>query len=246
MPIIGPDFFLVMSAIPEEVLGLRVEVIRSRRRTAALHIVGNQLQVRVPEQSRDDWIFEILQMNRSWISKKVNQLKEVQIPKPKEFVSGEVFLYLGQYYLLKIQEGYQVGIELSDGYLITTVRACDTGEKRKEKIQKYLEYWYRSRARERLSKKVEHFSKLIGVSANGLRLGSFKSKWGSCDSRSKLAFNWHLIKAPHSVIDYVVIHELCHIIQPNHSKSFWQEVKKFDPDYKDHRAWLRQHVNELI
>ena len=235
-----------MSAIPEEVLGLHVEVVRSRRRTAALHIVGNELQVRVPQQVRDDRIIEILQTKRSWISKKVAQLKEVQTPKPKEFVSGEAFLFLGQNYRLKIQEGHQVGVELLDGYLLTTVRTSDTGEQRKEKIQKYLQYWYRSRARERLLEKVERYSKLIGVSSKGLRLGSFKSKWGSCDSRSKLAFNWNLIKAPHAVIDYVVIHELCHIIQPNHSKLFWQEVEKYDPAYKEHRAWLKQHASELI
>ena len=101
-----------MSAIPEEVLGLHVEVVRSRRRTAALHIVGNELQVRVPQQVRDERIIEILQTKRSWISKKVVQLKEVPIPKTKEFVSGEAFLFLGQNYRLKIQEGHQVGVEI--------------------------------------------------------------------------------------------------------------------------------------
>ena len=235
-----------MSAIPEEVLGLRVEVLRSHRRTAALHIIGKQLQVRVPNQIRDERIIEILQTKKSWISKIVMQLKEVQIQKSNEFANGEIFLFLGQKYPLKIEEGYPVGVELSNGYLYTTVRSSDIGEKRKYKIQKYLEYWYRSRAKEELIKKVEHYSKLIGVSSKGLRLGSFKSKWGSCDNRSKLAFNWHLIKAPHEIIDYVVIHELCHIIQPNHSKFFWQEVEKYDPDYKNHRAWLKKHGCQLM
>ena len=235
-----------MSAIPEEVLGLHVEVVRSRRRTAALHIVGHHLQVRVPQQVSDDRIIEILQTKRSWISKKVVQLKEVHFPKPKEFISGETFLFLGQNYRLQVQEGHQVGVELLNGYLLTTVRTSDIGEQRKEKIKKYLEYWYRSRARERLLEKVDRYSKLIGVSSKGLRVGSFKSKWGSCDSRSKLAFNWNLIKAPHAVIDYVVIHELCHIIQPNHSTLFWQEVEKSDPAYKEHRARLKKHAPELI
>ena len=108
-----------------------------------------------------------------------------------------------------------------------------------------MEYWYRSRARERLIEKVERYSKQIGVTSKGLRVGRFKSKWGSCDRNSKLAFNWNLIKAPHAVIDYVVIHELCHIIQPNHSKFFWQEVEKYDPAYKEHRAWLKKMAMEL-
>ena len=235
-----------MISIPKEILGLHVDIVRSRRRTAALHIIGNHLQVRVPQQIKDEHIIEILQIKQSWINKKVIQLKKVPIPKPKEFVSDEAFLFLGKNYRLKIQEGHQVGVELSDPYLLTTVRKTDTGEKRKEKIEKYLEYWYRSRAREKLLEKVEHFSKLIGVYSKGLRVGNFKSKWGSCDSHSRLAFNWNLIKAPNSIIDYIVIHELCHIIQPNHSKLFWREVEKYDPAYKDHRAWLRKHASELI
>jgi len=235
-----------MISIPKEILGLHVDIVRSRRRTAALYIIGNHLQVRVPQQIKDEHIIEILQTKQSWIKKKVIQLKKVPIPKPKEFVSGEVFLFLGNNYRLKIQEGHQVGVALSDQYLLTTVRKTDTDEKQKEKIKKYLEHWYRSRASEKLLEKVEHFSKLIGVCSKGLRVGNFKSKWGSCDSHSRLAFNWNLIKAPHSIIDYIVIHELCHIIQPNHSKLFWREVEKYDPAYKDHRAWLRKHANELI
>ncbi len=227
-----------MSAIPEEVLGLRVEVVRSRRRTAALHIVGNELQVRVPNQVRDESIIEILQKKRPWIRRKVVQLKEVPVPQPKEFVSGEAFPFLGQNFRLKVQEGHRVGVQLSEGYLLTTVRPSEVGEQRKQRIQQYLKSWYRSRAEERLQEKVERYSKKIGVSPKGLHVREFKSKWGSCDSQGTLAFNLHLIKAPHPIIDYVVIHELCHMLQPNHSKNFWKEVEKYDAAFKEHREWL--------
>ena len=235
-----------MSAIPEEVLGLRVEVVRSRRRTAALHIVGNELQVRVPNQVRDESIIEILQKKRPWIRRKVVQLKEVPVPQPKEFVSGEAFPFLGQNFRLKVQEGHRAGVQLSEGYLLTTVRPAEVGEQRKQRIQQYLKSWYRSRAEERLQEKVERYSKQIGVSPKGLRVREFKSKWGSCDSRGTIAFNLNLIKAPHPIVDYVVIHELCHMIQPNHSKNFWKEVEKYDASYKEHRAWLKQHASELM
>ena len=235
-----------MSAIPEEVLGLRVEVVRSRRRTAALHIVGNELQVRVPNQVRDESIIEILQKKRPWIRRKVVQLKEVPVTQPKEFVSGEAFPFLGQNFRLKVQEGHRVGVQLSEGYLLTTVRPSEVGEQRKQRIQQYLKSWYRSRAEERLQEKVERYSKQIGVSPKGLRVREFKSKWGSCDSRGTIAFNLNLIKAPHPIVDYVVIHELCHMIQPNHSKNFRKEVEKYDASYKEHRAWLKQRAGELI
>lgn len=235
-----------MSAIPQEFLGLHVEVVRSRRQTAALHIVGNKLQVRVPNQVRDESIIEILQKKRPWIRRKVVQLKEVPVPQPKEFVSGEAFPFLGQNFRLKVQEGHRVGVQMSEGYLLTTVRPSEVGEQRKQRIQQYLKSWYRSRAEERLQEKVELYSKQIGVSPKGLRVREFKSKWGSCDNRGTIAFNLNLIKAPHPIVDYVVIHELCHMIQPNHSKNFWKEVEKYDASYKDHRAWLKQHASELI
>ena len=235
-----------MSAIPEEILGLLVVVVRSRRRTAALHIVGNELQVRVPNQVRDESIIEILQKKRPWIRRKVVQLKEVPVPQPKEFVSGEAFPFLGQNFRLKVQEGHRVGVQLSEGYLLTTVRPSEVGEQRKQRIQQYLKSWYRSRAEERLQEKVERYSKQIGVSPKGLRVREFKSKWGSCDSRGTISFNLNLIKAPHPIVDYVVIHELCHMIQPNHSKNFWKEVEKYDASYKEHRAWLKNHASELI
>ena len=235
-----------MSAIPEEVLGLHVEVVRSNRRTAALHIVGNELQVRVPKQVRDKSIIEILQKKRSWIKGKVEKLKAVSLPKPKEFVSGEAFSFLGQNYRLKIQEGHRLGVEMSEGYLLATVRPSLEEEKKKQKVQEYLDHWYQCRAKERLNEKVEHFSKQIGVLPKGLRVGSYKSKWGSCDRQGNLTFNWNLIKAPHSIVDYVVIHELCHIIQPNHSKLFWKEVERYDSSYKEHRAWLKERARELI
>ena len=235
-----------MRAIPKEILGLSVQVVRSRRRTAALHIVGNELQERVPNQVRAESIIEILQKKRSLIRRKVVKLKEVPVPQPKEFVGREAFPFLGQNFRLKVQEGHRVGVQLSEGYLLTTVRPSEVGEQRKQRIQQYLKSWYRSRADERLQEKVERYSKHIGVSPKGLRVREFKSKWVSFDSRGTLAFNLNLIKAPHPIVDYVVIHELCHMIQPNHSKNFWKEVEKYDASYKEHRAWLKKHASELI
>jgi predicted metal-dependent hydrolase len=68
----------------------------------------------------------------------------------------------------------------------------------------------------------------------------FRSRWGSCDKRGRVILNWHIIKAPHSVVDYVVIHELCHLIHPNHSKGFWQLVARHDAAFPEHRQWLKE------
>ena len=228
-----------MSAIPSEVLGLRVEVVRSIRRTAALHIIGTYLQVRVPEYVEDERVAAFLQKKRPWIRSKVAEIQLLPPHRPKELVSGESFPYLGRNYRLKVQEGHQVGVCLSGGYLKATIRPSEQGEHLTLRIQQYLENWYRSRAHERLQEKTKRYAQLIGVAPAGVNVRNFKSRWGSCDKKGLVVFNWNIIKAPHSVVDYVVVHELCHLIHPNHSKDFWQLVGRFDSNYLEHRQWLK-------
>ena len=229
-----------MTAIPEEVLGLRVEVVRSIRRTAGLHIVGTDLQVRVPEHLEDQRVAEILKQKRPWIRSKVAELQRVPPHRSKELVSGETFPYLGRNYRLKVQEGHQVGVCLSGGYLRATIRPTEQNETQELRIQQYLHNWYRSRALERLQDKTHRYAKQIGVSPAGISVRNFKSRWGSCDKKREVVFNWNIIKAPHSIVDYVVIHELCHLIHPNHSKVFWELVGRHDASYPEHRQWLRK------
>jgi len=229
-----------VSAIPEEVLGLRVEVVRSIRRTAALHIIGSDLQIRVPEHICDERVAAFLKRKRPWLRSKVAEIQLLQPHRTKELVSGESFPYLGRHYRLKIQEGHQVGVCLSGGYLKATIRPTDQGEHRTLRIQQYLQNWYRSRALERLQEKTNRYAQQIGVSPAGVSVRNFKSRWGSCDKQGQVVFNWNIIKAPHAIADYVVVHELCHLIHPNHSKDYWQLVGRFDGDYSEHRQWLKE------
>ena len=235
-----------MTAIPEEVLGLRVEVVRSIRRTASLHIVGSDLQVRVPESLGDERVAAILQQKRPWIRTKVAELKRVPPNRSKELVSGESFPYLGRHYRLKIQDGHQVGVCFSGGYLTATIRPSEQREQREARIQQYLQNWYRSRALERLQEKVDRYAQQIGVTPAGVSVRNFKSRWGSCDKKGQVAFNWNIIKAPHAVINYVVIHELCHLIHANHSDKYWKEVARHDEEHKAHRRWLKENCSQLL
>ena len=229
-----------MTAIPHEVLGLRVEVVRSIRRTAALHIIGSDLQVRVPDHVGDERVAAFLKRKRPWIRSKVAEISLLPPHRTKELVSGESFPYLGRNYRLKVQEGHQVGVCLSGGYLRATIRANEQVEHRTLRIQQYLQNWYRSRALERLQDKTNRYAKQIGVSPAGVSVRNFKSRWGSCDKQGQVVFNWNIIKAPHAIADYVVVHELCHLIHPNHSKDFWQLVGRHDTSYAEHRQWLKE------
>ena len=235
-----------MNAIPKELFGLRVEVLRSQRKTSVLHIVGDELQIRVPNRVRDRRIVEILEIKERWIRNKATQFQSQPIIKKREFISGESFSLFGRNLNLKVLEGVKVGTQLIDDYLITTVRASEIGDLRKFRIKTYLEKWYIQEAYKRLEEKVIRYSEIIRVSPIEIKVRNYKARWGSCDIKGRLTFNFHLIKAPHEIVDYVVIHELCHMIQPNHSKFFWNEVARFDPSFKYHKKWLKLNGANLI
>ena len=239
-------FSELMIVIPKELFGLEIKVLRSRRKTSLLQIVGNQLQIKVPNRVKDRNIFKILETKERWIRNKATKLQNEPIIKERRYINGESFPLFGRYLKLKILEGGKVGTELIDNYLVTTVRSSEIGELRKSRIKTYIDKWYLKEAYRRLEEKVIRYSKIIRVSPTEMKVRNYKTRWGSCDVKGRLTFNFHLIKAPHPIVDYVVIHELCHMIQPNHSKFFWNEVEKFDQSFKNHKNWLKENGNLLI
>lgn len=97
-----------------------------------------------------------------------------------------------------------------------------------------------------ISMKVKHYAGLMNVQYGRITIRNQKTRWGSCSSKGNLNFNCLLMLAPDEVVDYVVIHELCHLIEMNHSKAFWKQVEQVMPDYKKHRKWLKDHGNEIM
>ena len=97
-----------------------------------------------------------------------------------------------------------------------------------------------------ISVKVKHYAGLINVQYGRITIRNQKTRWGSCSSKGNLNFDCLLMLAPDEVVDYVVIHELCHLIEMNHSKAFWKQVELMMPDYKKHRKWLKDHGNEIM
>lgn len=97
-----------------------------------------------------------------------------------------------------------------------------------------------------ISVKVKHYAGLMNVQYGRITIRNQKTRWGSCSSKGNLNFNCLLMLAPDEVVDYVVIHELCHLIEMNHSKVFWKQVEQMMPDYKKHRKWLKDHGNEIM
>lgn len=106
--------------------------------------------------------------------------------------------------------------------------------------------WLRNYARITLGEKVRHFGIQMQISVNRIAIKEQKTRWGSCSSLGNLNFNWKLVLMPERIQDYVVVHELAHRKQMNHSDAFWQEVAKVLPDYEERRKWLREHESEFV
>lgn len=104
----------------------------------------------------------------------------------------------------------------------------------------------RELAREILTGKTEYYAQLLNVQYQRIRIGDQKTRWGSCSSKGTISYNWHLILMPERIIDYVVVHELCHILEMNHSPRFWNKVGEMLPDYKESRLWLKKHGDEYL
>lgn len=222
---------------------LSIEVIRTKRKkTASINISNGSVQVIVPDKISDFKVKELIKKRTSWIRKKLEEESKIIISSPKEYISGESFTYLGRNYRLKVFKGNKPEVKLIGGYLEVSYLK----KSKKTTIKDILIDWYKDHAIKRLTEKTNRYAKIIGVVPNSISIRDYKSRWGSCSSKGEISYNWKIIIAHHHIVDYIVIHELCHLKHPNHSSLYWKSVKHIMPDYQVCREWLKFHRNELL
>ena len=187
---------------------------------------------------------EFVLANHDWIESQQAKVREVRMKNPPRlFSEGEKFRVFGIERTLMFEDGSnkRPRVDLIENHLVI---ASAAPERTPEKIQKAIATYFDAQARLHLPERVEYFSKAMGVAPSGLSFRCQKTRWGSCSSLGHVSFNWKLVFAPEAVIDYLVVHELAHLVHANHSKSFWDLVKKHDPECLQHRRWLRDHQLE--
>ena len=183
-------------------------------------------------------INRFLEEKQNWIDKAIHRQSEIeQAVQEKAYQTGELFYYLGVAYPL---EAYFEPLE-NQGVIFWNNRFFINCPDNHTMRKHTFELWYKKKAEAYLPARVDHFSRIQNLTPHGIRITKADKRWGSCSSEDNLAFSFRLMMAPPDVIDYVVIHELMHIRQKNHSSKFWRLVIEAMPQYQAHRRWLRDH-----
>lgn len=223
---------------------LPVEVVRSpRRKTLAIKIREGKVSLHLPKLMPLWLAKQFVLRKQQWITLKLQDYQ--QRPPPRIFDQDALHPFLGDFYPLKIsydikRQRCHVAFDQQQ----FKIQAPDTATQ--TDIHQALVRWYRRQADKLLIARAEHLEAQTGLTPNQVQIKTYKARWGSCNGRGDIQLNWQLIQASQNIIDYVIIHELCHLKQHNHSAAFWALVAQFDPNYHDHQRWLKQNGHLLV
>lgn len=208
----------------------KVTITVERDRTVVVH---------APVGVTDEKIRQLVDSKRQWLFEKLQHGQKYQpLPHPpgKELVNGESALYLGRSYRIELVATGD-SVRFAGKFLIPRARA----NQRKQ----VLRQWYLERAQMKIPPRVRLHAKSLGVTYQQIKITDSRYRWGSCTPGNNLNFNWRLIKAPMFVIDYIVIHELAHLLEPNHTPRFWSIVHAQTAAMDRARQWLRENGQNL-
>lgn len=196
-----------------------------------------QVLVKAPEGSTIEKINALLLQKVPWIIKQQSFFLAFHPKTPtRRYVNGETHLYLGRHYQLRVEEGKQNNIQFSGRYMIATV-------KQNEKVREVVRGWYRERAKMKFAEVAEPLIQQFeqqGVKPSGIYIQEMPTRWGSCTPKGKIILNPELIKTPKGCIEYVIIHELCHLVHRHHSQKFFELQEKMMPDWEKWKEKLEK------
>lgn len=214
-----------------------------RRKTIALSYGFDGLEVLAPQDLSEEALDSHVRGKARWILTKRAALNDIGGEQPpREFCSGESYLYLGRQYRLKVVEDgrtLHIGTKLRGRFLVTQVRPEIRIEHRPDEVRRHLQSWYEAHALAKLRERSLLYAERLGERAPSIYLRNQQKRWGSCDKDGVLRFNWRIVMAPIPLLDYVVAHEICHRIEHNHSHRFWRLLETIYPDMESARSRLR-------
>jgi len=218
---------------------LDYEVIYSDRQRLQISVERDKsVIVRAPEGTSIETIEATLERKKLWIYQKTRHPQKYhEAKKVREYISGTSILYLGKEYKLDfVNEAFE-GVRFDDKFLLS--------ENQAQSAEHHLKEWFLEEAKRIIPPKVELNARNLGVRYNEILISNLKYRWGSCTPKNNLNYNWRLIQAPVSVIDYVIVHELAHLLEPNHTKRFWTIIAVQLPHYLKAKEWLKNNGSLL-
>ena len=227
-------------------------VRRPRRKTACISIAPDcSIRILVPPSYQQQQIEALVQQKSQWIQDKLAHFQALQAQQQtKSYCSGEHFSYLGRKYQLNIieqtkQSAPEQATKLVQGRFMVPVPAGLAQEEAAALVRERLITWFQEHAAQHLLARTIHYAKQLSLSPALVGIKNYRSCWGTCHSDGRIYYNWRVIAAPQNVVDYLVVHELCHLAHPNHSKRFWKLVATMIPDHKERRVWLKENGRSL-
>lgn len=225
-------------AIGDETLIVRVR--ESARGKTARIIVGPRrpLEVIVPRGTADAEVDDFLEEKRSWVERKVAAAREIAARPPRLGLDRPVSVWLaGEEVAVERSNGRRSIATLSDGRVVVAGPSDEAAGA--------LERWYRREARQRVEEVAAREAERLGLEYRSIGIRDPRTRWGSCSRKGNLSFSWRLAVAPPDVLEYVVVHELCHLREPSHQKPFWRLLGAVKPGWQEQARWLRENGQEL-
>jgi len=213
------------------------QVVRSERKSFRIEIKNGKINVMAPLWAKKEDIDKMVQRHSTWIITKLEHYQKNPIIK-KEFITGEKFLFLGEEYPLIVEDTPAYALRFHDKsfYLASDCR---------DNAIEYFTQFYKQKAKKIIGPRTIEISKLLEIEISNVKITSAQSRWGSCTSKGNVNFSFRLIMAPPKTIDSVIVHELAHRFEMNHSSKFYDIVQKIMPDYKEYDYWLKENNQKM-
>lgn len=224
-----------------------LKIVRTdRTKSASIDVKDEVVRVSIPSTLSDKRLEALIIQRTPWIHSKLKEQAQAEPAKKTEYIDGESISYLGRNYRLKLEHGITKSAKLKNGKLVVNIPAEKANGRFDRYIRTTIEDWYKKQALRHFREKSSRFGDRIGVTPKSIDVSDFKARWGSCSPEGDITYHWRVIAASHRIVDYIVVHELCHLIEHSHSPRYWQLVENILPDYRERRGWLRLNGQRLL
>ena len=223
------DIFIKKKTQTSNIEGVEIQRSFRRTRTVSLKIKNGKPVIFCPNFVDDNYLRKIILKKKNWIEHNLKKKKNIV-----EFSEKKKFPILGKNYKIVFMNCKKTEVKIIENFIRIS---C----KKKLNMRSVFVSWLKNQSKQYLKNRVSILSKRIKVDPRTVFIKTYRARWGCCTSKSEIFLNWKLILLPKRIIDYVIFHELSHILVPNHSKGFWLTVKKFDSNYIEKKDWLKKN-----